>query len=130
MCTQTRRPGRGGEPAGDAEREAIPQVIFREVNEHIADLRGDWSEAVPSRFVCECGNPACVEPLAVGLDEYERVRADGTRFVVVPGHERPGVERVVESHDRFLVVENAGGAAAIARRSNPREGERDERDAA
>ena len=107
--------------AAAVDQKANQQVLFREVNEHIAELSGDWGETGVSLFVCECSNPACAESLEISPDAYERVRADGARFVVARGHQHAEVERVVEDHDRFLVVENIGAAAAIARSSGPRQ---------
>jgi rubredoxin len=81
------------------------QLLFREVNERIADLTRDWSETGVSLFICECSDPACAEALEITPAEYEQVRADGARFVVLRGHEQPEVERVVDGCSRFLVVE-------------------------
>ena len=126
MPTQTERadPGeqaRGGESVGRAVKEkANHQVLFREVNEHIAELSGEWNETGVSLFVCECSNPECAEALEITQGEYERVRADSVRFVVAAGHQQVAVERVVEDRGRFLVVENTGAAAEIARASDPR----------
>src|SRR5262245_47986358 len=125
--TQTERPdpakqARGGESVGRAVKEkANQQVLFREVNEHIAELRGGWSETGVRLLVCECSNPGCAEALEIRPDEYERVRADGARFVVAAGHQQAEVERVLEDRGRFLVVENIGAAAEIARASDPRQ---------
>jgi hypothetical protein len=46
-------------------------------------------------------------PVRVELtrDEYERARARPTTFVLLPGHERPDLERVVHKNDRFVLVE-------------------------
>ena len=41
-----------------------------------------------------------------------RLRAEPTRFAVKPGHELPDVERVVERHESYFVVEKAEGEAA------------------
>ena len=53
-------------------------------------------------------------------DEYEDVRRMSTTFVVAPGHELPDVERVVETNERFRIVEKEGDAAAVAMRTDPR----------
>jgi hypothetical protein len=71
-------------------------------------------------FVCECSDQECAEALEITAAEYERVRADGARFVVCAGHQLPELERVVEGNDRFLVVEKVGPAGTIARASDPR----------
>ena len=102
------------------ERKANQQVLFREVNERIAELPGEWSETGVGLFVCECSDPACTGALEISPAEYEQVRADGARFLVLAGHQLPEVERVVGGNDRYLVVEKFGEAAAIARASDPR----------
>ena len=106
--------------AATLEENANQQVIFREVNERIAELGGEWSETGVGLFVCECSDSACANPLEISPDEYERVRGNGARFVVVAGHQLPAVERVVEGNGRFLVVEKIGAAAEIARAADPR----------
>ena len=115
----TRTPER--EAAVLVEKNARNQVLFRAVNEHIAELSSDGRETSPSLFICECSSPACAEALAITAAEYERVRAHGARFVVLPGHQRPDVERVIEGTGRYVVVEKVGAAAAIARAADPRE---------
>lgn len=102
------------------EEKARRQVVCREVNEHIAELNGEWSATGVGLFVCECSIPDCAEALEISPAEYERLRADGARFVVLPGHQLPEVERVVEGNNRFLVVEKFGAAAVVARAANPR----------
>jgi hypothetical protein len=55
------------------------------------------------------------------LAEYEAIRAEPTRFFVVPGHERPEIESVVERHGAYLVVEKREeDAEAVARETDPR----------
>lgn len=129
MPTQTERPDRAAQACAGSEsaRHAVhdranQHVLFREVNERIAELTGDWSETGVSLFVCECGNPGCAEALEISRAGYDRVRAHGARFVVAVGHQLPELERVVEGSDRYLVVETIGAAAAIARASDPRRG--------
>jgi hypothetical protein len=39
------------------------------------------------------------------LAEYERVRSQRDRFAVVPGHQTDNIERVVETSDRYLIVD-------------------------
>ncbi len=109
--------------ASTVEQNARNQVVFREVNEHIAELTTLASETDVNLFICECSDTACAESLEITAAEYERVRADGAQFVVVRGHELPEIERVVDGTDRFLVVEKLGTAASIARDSDPRDHE-------
>jgi hypothetical protein len=99
---------------------ARTEAIFREVNEAIAktveSFGGDEAE-----FVCECADPDCAHRLKASLDDYELVRADGTHFMLVPGHEEPSVERIVKRSRDFHVVEKFGGALSqTVRRFSPR----------
>ena len=55
-------------------------------------------------FVCECDQPKCWRAIEIPLDEYERAVEAPDRFVVVPGHEDPAVEVVVETRKNFLIV--------------------------
>jgi hypothetical protein len=93
-------------PDARAERIAENEARFREINERLrGDLETLTDEAEPLRFVCECGNASCREGVPLGRSEYQAVRAHPRHFVVVPGHEIPDVETVVERHDHYLVIE-------------------------
>jgi hypothetical protein len=103
------------------ERAARSQVLFRAVNERIAELTvGHLPIVEMSLFICECSDEGCAESLEVTPDEYEAVRGNGARFVVVAGHQLPGVEHVVDGNGRFLVVEKDGRAAEVALAGDPR----------
>jgi len=68
-------------------------------------------------FICECSDISCAQSLEIRPAECEAVRCERTRFVVVPGHQQTGLERVV-GYARFLVVEKlAHTAAAVNSRS-------------
>jgi hypothetical protein len=83
------------------KRLARNEVLFREVNERIAELaNGDGFY-----IVCECANTGCEGKLLVPINEYERVRRHPRRFFIVPGHTIPEVEDVVEQHGSYDIVE-------------------------
>jgi hypothetical protein len=103
------------------ERVARNEALFREVNERINDVNEDAPAGAESDYVCECGDPACTDPVSLTLVEYEEVRSDPTHFAVLPGHVVPDVEVVVARNDRFAVVrKNEPQAARIAMREDPR----------
>jgi hypothetical protein len=55
------------------------------------------------------------------LVEYEAVRAEPTRFAVVPQHELPEIETAVERHPNYVVVEKREPEAEeVARATDPR----------
>jgi hypothetical protein len=93
-----------------AERAARNEEVVREVNEQIEDgarLHGIDS-AMPLH--CECGQATCFEKIELRPSQYERILGQRYRFVVTPGHQQPEVERVVEGHESFLIVEKVGEA--------------------
>jgi hypothetical protein len=93
------------------ERLARNQTLFREVNERISEVT---SKVSFSEFICECSDPSCTRSLFASREEYEAVRLSPTRFLVARGHELPEVERVVDDHQRFLVVEKTVETAFMA----------------
>jgi hypothetical protein len=99
------------------ERAAKNQSLFREVNERIDEL---GASTMFTTFVCECSNARCDDLVPLTREEYEAVRAGSNRFVVLPGHEIPAVDRVVESDARYLVVAKLGKGAAVAEHLDPR----------
>ncbi len=101
----------------DLERRlAGNEDTFRDVNDGIA--RGQWpgEPDEPITFRCECARLGCNTLIALTLREYEAVREHGRRFVLVPGHELPEVETVVERGEGYLVVEKRDEAGRLAER--------------
>ena len=102
------------------ERAAVNEALFRSVNEQVRHLAGRHYGALePTGFVCECADDTCVERIQVPLGIYEAVRANPRRFVVAVGHERDGIETVVEHTPGFTIVEKQGVAGEVAERTNP-----------
>ena len=80
------------------------RVLLREVNERIAEIASSSVGDLPE-FLCECSRNHCEETIALSLPEYERVRSCSNLFVILPGHECPEVDRVVEARHRSHLVE-------------------------
>ena len=74
-------------------------------------------------FICECSAADCFDRIILPLQEYEHVRAEGTRFFVTPGHENVALELVVERRTNYLIVEKDGAAGILASDSDPRDGD-------
>jgi hypothetical protein len=107
----------------DRERRfAENEALFRQVNERVKELNRGFSVVLErGDYVCECGSVDCVERVSLTPEEYERVRAEPTLFVVAPGHVAPEVESLVYAGDGYEVVrKNGGGPAEIARETDPR----------
>jgi hypothetical protein len=104
------------------ERIGLNEAVFREVNERISDLAEQFGLTdQPLDLVCECGDPTCVERIAMSRAAYEELRSDPTHFAVFPGHEEPDVEDVIGKQGAYDVVrKHEGGPAEIAQRTDPR----------
>jgi hypothetical protein len=99
----------------DARTERIGrnEDLFRKVNDQIEGVNEAFGTITGTMsLLCECGKLECIEQIDLTVDAYRELRADPTRFAVKPGHELPDVERVVERHERYFVVEKADGDAA------------------
>lgn len=109
-------------------RDARIQTLFRAMNERMveSDERREAPSDARHGFVCECGEDACRERVYLSLAEYESVRASPIRFAVLPGHEFPEAERVVEERDGYLVVEKCERVRYVAEQSDPRNTGRDD----
>jgi hypothetical protein len=103
------------------ERYVRNEWLFREVNERISEVNEDFDVDGHIEFLCECGRQTCLETLQLSRSEYERVRTEGDRFVVRPGHEDTSVERVVERHDDFVIVVKIGDAGDESESRDPRD---------
>jgi hypothetical protein len=102
-------------------RAARNQSLYRAVNEKIREINTRFGD-VASRFAitCECPDTTCAELLHISPGEYEQMRSDARRFVVLPGHVYPEVERVVAERDGYTVVEKLGSGGEYAEASDPR----------
>jgi hypothetical protein len=80
-----------------------PGTLFRSVNERIRDLARP-TVATTYEFVCECVDRSCFERLALTTAEFDAVVGEEGTFVVLPGHERAGVDRVRAEYERYTLV--------------------------
>jgi hypothetical protein len=105
-----------------ARRVGLNESIFRQVNEQIESLNRDLgTDDAAMTVICECADGDCTERFEIQVSAYERVRADPRRYVVVPGHELPEFDSVVESGGAYDVVQKREGTAAeLAEKTNPR----------
>lgn len=104
------------------DRIAHNETLFRDVNERIEAGLWPAERAEPVAFRCECGSLRCNKLVELTIAEYEHVRASPTHFLVLPGHEIPAIEHVVEREETHVVVEKAGRAAKVAEETDPRDG--------
>ena len=102
------------------ERLAKNEALFRALNENIRGLASGLHGQEPFEFICECSTVGCFERLSLTLTEYERVRQDGTHFLLAEGHEDIEIEQVIARHDGYVVVEKDGVAGLVADDGDPR----------
>ena len=88
------------ERAPRADRIAQTERFFRSVNEEIARNDGHGTTV----FICECGNAACLEAIELTAEALWSLHAERGLAVVLPGHEIPDVETVVDHQNGYLVV--------------------------
>ena len=107
----------------DRERRlGLNEAMFREVNERVEEVNQAFG-SITGQFeiFCECGDLGCAERITVPMTEYERVRSDSKQFLLKLGHEDPAVERVIEHHDSFVIVEKEGmDVEEVAEQTDPR----------
>ena len=114
-----------GYPRSVEERErrlGLNEAMFREVNERVEDINRSFG-SVTDHFdiVCECGSATCTERITVPVADYERVRSNPLHFLLQVGHEDPLVERTIENHETFIIVEKEGTEVEeVAEATDPR----------
>ena len=100
------------------QRAARNEALFREVNENIARLEERYGSATQPVFICECSSASCTEHVPVDEETYQRVREHPRRFLVLPGHVDETLEKVVETHAAYLIVEKTGAAGEVAEQAS------------
>jgi hypothetical protein len=112
-------PGQEDDRPAWERRVTSVEINGRRVNEAIE--RGLRAGDDHATFVCECGRIGCAEKLELGLAEYELVREEFNRFLLVPGHEISGVDDVIERADGYFVAEKRGEESLeMVQRTDPR----------
>ncbi|MDA0169482.1 hypothetical protein OJ998_10325 [Solirubrobacter taibaiensis] len=103
------------------QRIAKNETSFRDINERLeSGLRQARHNPERLEFICECGDRECESSVPLSFEEYEVVREDSRRFLIVPGHVFPETEHVVASNERYEVVEKFGEAVDVADASDRR----------
>jgi hypothetical protein len=107
----------------DDEREvraARNESLFRALNERLDQVREGVSVDEATEYFCECAQRSCAAMVALSPQAYEHVRSAGDRFLVVPDHLVPDVERVFEKHSTYWIVEKLGVGSYVADALDPR----------
>jgi hypothetical protein len=100
---------------GRRKRIAMNEATYRTINEA---MRAEASDSAIT-FLCECGRLGCNQLIRLTRAEYETVRGNSRRFAIVPGHDIPDTEDVVERHERYAVIEKHAGVDDIVQGHRP-----------
>lgn len=98
--------------------EADNQVVFRNLNEEIIEIRNELKETFDddrvlqydvedndmTSFVCECSDENCKMKLHLSLNDYERVHERDDTFSIANNHEVPEIEQITNKTPRYTVV--------------------------
>lgn len=96
-------------------RAARNQALFRAVNDKMMEVNEGFGEPTGMFSVaCECADTTCVRLLEIEAGAYRQVRRNPRTFVVLRNHVFPDVERVLSTHDGYVVVEATGRGAHVA----------------
>jgi hypothetical protein len=104
-----------------AERAARNEEVFRDVNKRIEEGAAQHAVSSSLPFHCECGGASCVETIEIPPARYAAIVRERYHFIVLPGHEEPNIERIMESEADFLVVEKIGEAREQIDRDHPQQ---------
>ncbi len=112
----------------DAAEDASPrdarlaqnEIAFRGVNEVVAHGGPGLPLPTELELVCECSDRDCRRSLTMPFAEYEWLRQNPWRFVVLPGHDAPAIERVAELHPTYAIVEKHAESRPQVESADPR----------
>ena len=94
------------EPRRLRANEQLMEQLNERMKTRLAEMREEDDEEVdaPFDFFCECSDLDCRLRISVRPRQYEAIHRDPEQFVLVPGHEVPAVERVVDQEGDYLIV--------------------------
>jgi hypothetical protein len=102
------------------EQAAKNVSAFRRANEKLEERAGEFGfadERTP--YLCECEDERCVKVVLLTPAEYEEVRAEPKRFLMVAGHQEVD-DVIVKQEAEFVVIEKRGEEGALVARQDPR----------
>jgi hypothetical protein len=107
-------------PTDRAENVALTEAAFRIANERTSRWEERHRNRAEELYMCECASRPCRERIRLSREQYEAVRADVRRFLVLPGHVIPDLETVVESYPSYQVIEKPSALMDLLTQADPR----------
>jgi hypothetical protein len=102
------------------EQAAKNESTFRRANESLEDEATDLGLGdEPTPYLCECEDERCTKIVQLNQEEYDAVRANPTRFVMVAGPQEAD-DVVVREEARFTVIEKGGHEGDLVAEQDPR----------
>jgi len=84
------------------ERVVRTEEFFKRVNDTMRNELADGD----GKFLCECGNIACTETLALTAQDLRLLHSIEGHFAVLPGHQIPEIETLVKENGHYAIVHN------------------------
>jgi hypothetical protein len=84
------------------ERVVRTEEFFKRVNDTMRNELADGN----GKFLCECGNIACTETLALTAKDLRLLHSIEGHFAVLPGHQIPEIETLVKENGHYAIVHN------------------------
>ena len=88
------------------QNEELMEELNRRMERTLEEIReeDDDDPDAPIGFLCECSHLDCRERIHLRPSRFDRIHRDPDVFILVPGHEIPEVERIVDQEGDFLIV--------------------------
>ena len=102
------------------EQAAKNESAFRRANEKLEERAAEFGRANErTPYLCECEDERCTQVVLLTHAEYEEVRAEPKRFLMVSGHQEVD-DLVVKQEAGFVVIDKRGDEGALVARQVPR----------
>jgi hypothetical protein len=88
------------------QNEELMEELNRRMERMLEEIRDEEDDDpdAPIAFLCECSHLDCRERIQLEPSRFDRIHRDKDVFILVPGHEIPDVERIVDQERDFLIV--------------------------
>ena len=88
------------------ENEDLMEGLNERMRNSLEEIRDEMGQDPdePFGFFCECSALDCRERIMVKPSRLREIHRDVDRFVILPGHEIPAIERIVDQEHGYLIV--------------------------
>lgn len=102
-----------------ARRAGRREANLRRANDRIAEAQERLATEPhePVTILCECAREDCDSTIDLRMEEFDELRDDARRFVVLDGHVVVEIESIVSSGEGWVIVEKRGEAARAAEKT-------------